>query len=198
MNTVHRHSATHLPLSCQSFLTMPNFALLSMPGALLRKVPPPPAYHLYLWPLQSGLRALLRKGPRPSQSQLILHLGITQTPFMNISSGTPFTNIWDQNSILRCERHVGISTQNSLCSNSKALKQNWDLIHCKCYECTTNVWYIQPLPLVPGKRVIEKNAYALTKYLFTSTVHKHTNMWTRTPITDTPTHTHSFLPGRVF
>ena len=42
-----------------------------MPGALLRKVPPPPVYHLYLWPLQSGLRALLRKVPRPSQSQLI-------------------------------------------------------------------------------------------------------------------------------
>ena len=60
-----------LPPSWQNFLTMPNFALLNMPGALLRKVPPPPVYHVYLWPLQSGLQALLRKIPRLLQSQLI-------------------------------------------------------------------------------------------------------------------------------
>ena len=42
----------HLP-AWQSFLTMPNFALLSTPGALLRKVPPLLRI-TFVCPLQSG------------------------------------------------------------------------------------------------------------------------------------------------
>ena len=48
--TLIAHSPT---LAWQSFLTMPNFALLSTPGALLRKVPPLLRI-TFVCPLQSG------------------------------------------------------------------------------------------------------------------------------------------------
>ena len=49
------YTLPHLPylLAWQSFLTMPNFALLSTPGALLRKVPPLLCI-TFVCPLQSG------------------------------------------------------------------------------------------------------------------------------------------------
>ena len=46
------YTLPHLP-AWQSFLTMPNFALLSTPGALLRKVPPLLRI-TFVCPLQSG------------------------------------------------------------------------------------------------------------------------------------------------